>query len=66
VGVCVGISQLLTMIGSNAQVGMQAAAGGGMLLMILGLIMIVCGIWAFFVYLGTLTRIKGVIEAGTR
>jgi uncharacterized protein YneF (UPF0154 family) len=66
VGVCVAISQVMTLIGSNAQVGMQAAAGGGMLMVILGLVMLVCGIWAFFVYLGTLTRMRSVIENGVR
>jgi len=44
----------------------QGAAGGGMFAVILMLVALVCAIWGFFVYLGTLTRIRNVIEAGTR
>jgi len=46
--------------------GFQPGAGMGMLALILGLTALVCAIWGFFVYLGTVTRIRNVIEAGTR
>lgn len=60
--VMIVIGLFLAMGNANA----QGAAGGGMLALILALVALVCAIWAFFVYLGTLTRVKNVIEAGTR
>lgn len=66
VGGCYLIMALIGLVMAGGNVNAQGGLGGGMLVMILGLVVLVCGIWAFFVYLGTLGRIRTVIEAGTR
>ena len=63
-----GVSTVgIMLITLSALFGGQAPGSGmAMLIMVLGLVALVTGIWALIVYVGTVTRIRSVIEAGVR
>ncbi len=65
-GGCYIVGVLIAIVLATGNANAQGMAGGGMFAAILMLVAAVAAIWGFFVYLGTLTRIKNVIEAGTR
>lgn len=65
-GGCYILGILIALVLAAGNANAQGMAGGGMFAAILMLVALVAAIWGFFVYLGTLTRIRNVIEAGTR